>query len=98
MHDAISFIESIERMRGSGLALAPTAMAGMNNQRRSDQTISNLSARASAFHVRLRRGGIALSCRISLRAPLGSANSAKGSANRAGPDLTRHMVSPVIDV
>jgi len=31
VHDAIGFIESVERMRGPGLALAPTAMAGMNN-------------------------------------------------------------------
>ena len=53
VHNAIGFIESVERMRGPGLALAPTAMAGMNNQWCSDQTISDLSARASAFHVRL---------------------------------------------
>jgi hypothetical protein len=49
VHDAIGFIESVERMRGPGLALAPTAMAGMNNQRRSDQTISDLPAGASAL-------------------------------------------------
>ncbi len=53
MDNTIGFIEGVERMRGPGLALAPPAMAGMNNQRRSDQTISDLSARASAFHVRL---------------------------------------------
>ena len=53
VHDAIGFIESVERMRGPGLALAPTAMAGMNNQWRSDQTISDSTARASAFYVRL---------------------------------------------
>jgi hypothetical protein len=28
-------------------------MASMNNQRRSDQTISDLPAGASAFHIRL---------------------------------------------
>ena len=55
VHDTIGFIESVERMSGPGLALAPTAMAGMNNQWRSNQTISDLPARASAFHVRLHR-------------------------------------------
>ena len=53
VHDAISFIKSVERMRGPRLALAPTAMTGMNDQWCSDQTISDLPARASAFHVRL---------------------------------------------
>ena len=51
VHNAIRFIESVERMRGPGLALAPAAMAGMNNQRCSDQTIPDLPARASAFHL-----------------------------------------------
>jgi hypothetical protein len=37
-------------MRSPRLALAPAAMAGVNNQRRSDQTIPNLPARSSAFH------------------------------------------------
>ncbi len=49
VYDTISLIE---RMRGPGLALTPTAVAGMDNQWRSDQTIPNLPARASAFHVR----------------------------------------------
>ncbi len=31
VHDTIGFIESVKRMRSPGLALAPTAMAGMNN-------------------------------------------------------------------
>jgi hypothetical protein len=35
VHDAIGFIESVERVRGPGLALAPAAMTGMNNQWRS---------------------------------------------------------------
>ncbi len=52
VHDTIGLIERIERMRGPGLALTPTAVAGMDNQWRSDQTIPNLPARASAFHVR----------------------------------------------
>ena len=54
VHDTIGFIEGVERVCGPGLALAPTAMAGMNNQRHSDQMISDLSTRASAFHVQLR--------------------------------------------
>ena len=59
VHDTIGFIESVESMRSPGLALAPTAVAGMNNQRRSDQTISDLPAGASTFHVRLHRGVVA---------------------------------------
>jgi hypothetical protein len=55
VHDTIGLIEGIERMRRPGLALTPTAMAGMDNQWRSDQTISDLPARASAFHVLLRQ-------------------------------------------
>jgi hypothetical protein len=53
VHDAIGLIESVECMRGPGLALAPTAMTGMNDQWRSNQTISDLPAGASAFHVLL---------------------------------------------
>jgi hypothetical protein len=59
VHDTIGFIECVERMRGPGLALAPPAMAGMNNQWRSDQTISDLPTSASAFHDRLHRGVVA---------------------------------------
>jgi hypothetical protein len=51
VYDTIGFIESVERMRGPGLALAPTAMTSMNNQGRSDQTISDLPACASALHI-----------------------------------------------
>jgi hypothetical protein len=51
VHDTIGFIESVERMRGPGLALAPTAMASMYNQRRFYQTVSDLTACAPAFHV-----------------------------------------------
>jgi hypothetical protein len=51
VYDTIGFIESVERMRGAGLTLAPTAMASMNNQWPSNQPISDLSACASAFHV-----------------------------------------------
>jgi hypothetical protein len=57
VHDTIGFIKSVERMRGSGLALAPTAMTRMNDQWCSDQTKSDLPARASTFHVQLHRGG-----------------------------------------
>jgi hypothetical protein len=45
------------RMRGAGLTLAPTTMASMNNQWRSNEPISNLSACASAFHVWLPQTG-----------------------------------------
>jgi hypothetical protein len=55
VYDTIGFIESVERMRGAGLTLAPTAMASMNNQWPSNQPISDLSACASAFHVWLLR-------------------------------------------
>ena len=51
VYDTIGFIESVERMRGAGLTLAPTAMASMNNQWSSNQPISDLSACASTFHV-----------------------------------------------
>jgi hypothetical protein len=51
VYDPIGFIESVERVRGAGLTLAPTAMARMNDQWRSNQPISNLSTRASAFHI-----------------------------------------------
>ena len=51
VYDAIGFIESIERMRSASLTLAPTAMASMNNQWRSNQPISDLATCAPAFHV-----------------------------------------------
>ena len=51
VYDTISFIERVERMRSAGLTLAPTTMASMNDQWRSKQPISDLSACASAFHV-----------------------------------------------
>ena len=66
VHDAIGFIESVERMRGPGLTLAPTAMTGMNDHWRSDQTISHLLACASAFHVRLHRGVVASEFRFGI--------------------------------
>ena len=56
LHDTIGFIESVKRMRGPGLALAPAAMTGMNDQGCSGQTISDLPACTSAFHVQLHRG------------------------------------------
>ena len=48
--DTVCFVERIERMSGAGLALAPGAMAGMNDQRFAGQTISDMSASAAAFH------------------------------------------------
>ena len=68
--DTIGLIESVERMRGTGLALAPMTMAGMDYQWGSDQTISDLPARASAFHVRLRRGVVHQYRSISLKKQL----------------------------
>ena len=59
VHDTIGLIERVESMRGPGLPLAPTAMASMNDQWRSNQTISDLPARASAFHIQLHRGVLA---------------------------------------
>jgi hypothetical protein len=70
VHDTIGLIKRIERVRGPGLALTPTAVAGMDNQWRSDQTIPNLPARASAFHVRLRRGVVHQYRSISLKKQL----------------------------
>jgi YD repeat-containing protein len=43
VHDTIGLIERVESMRGPGLPLAPTAMASMNDQWRSNQTISGRS-------------------------------------------------------
>ena len=60
VYDTIGFIERVERMRCPGLALAPTAVAGMDDQGGSDQPISDLPARASAFHVRPHREVVAL--------------------------------------
>jgi hypothetical protein len=45
-------------MRCPGLALTPAAMTGMNDQWRSNQSVSDLPASASAFHIRLHRGVI----------------------------------------
>ena len=56
VHDTVGFIERIEGVRSAGFALAPTTMAGMNDQWLSDQTISDLPTRTSTFHVRLLGG------------------------------------------
>ena len=63
VHDLIGLIERVERMRCPGLALTPAAMTGMNDQWRSNQSISDLPASASAFHIRLHRGGDRLGAR-----------------------------------
>jgi hypothetical protein len=55
VHDAIGLIKRVHCVRRSGLALAPAAMAGMNDQGWSCQTVPNLSARASPFHIQLHR-------------------------------------------
>src|SRR5215469_10430860 len=63
VHDTIGLIERVESMRGPGLALAPTAMVSMDNQWRSNQSISDLPAGAPAFHIRLHRGYVRSSLR-----------------------------------
>ena len=55
---AVGFDHRVHHAGGAGLALAPTAMTGVNDQWFSDQTISDLPARASAFHVELPLGVI----------------------------------------
>src|SRR5262249_45469362 len=52
--DAIGLVERIERMHGAGLALAPAAMTGVDDQRPPGRAIAALRAGASAFHARLR--------------------------------------------
>jgi hypothetical protein len=90
VHDAISFIKSVERMRGPSLALAPTAMTGMNDQWCSDQTISDLPARASAFHVQLHRGVIASAMSIGI-----TEGSAERYSSSAKDSAGRYLWSPV---
>jgi hypothetical protein len=85
VNDAIGFIESVERMSGPCLALAPTAMTGMNDQWRSDQTIADLPAGASAFHVRLHRGMLASKFGLVL---LGHHRGKAGSVTNRMQDLT----------
>jgi hypothetical protein len=83
----------VQRMRGPGLALTPTAMAGMDNQWRSDQTITNLPARASAFHVRLYRGVVSTLIAIGADPPAaGGAPSLQRRLKRAAsPTLVQSM-------
>src|SRR6185437_13665915 len=51
MLDAIGFIQRIPRMRRAGLALAPGAVAGVNDQRLAIKPVADMSAGASAFHL-----------------------------------------------
>src|SRR5262249_61751704 len=66
VHDPIGFIERVERMRSPGLALTPAAMTGMNDQWRSNQSVSDLPESASDFHIRLNRGGDRLGVRVQI--------------------------------
>jgi hypothetical protein len=53
--DPIGLIQSIQRVRAPRLALAPSAVAGMNNEWYACQTISNIPACASTVHVTSQR-------------------------------------------
>src|SRR5262249_15705960 len=54
MHDSIRLVEGVERVGCTGLALAPATVAGVDNERRADQSIPDLAASASALHGVLR--------------------------------------------
>jgi hypothetical protein len=49
MHDLIGLKESVQRVRRSRFALAPTAVAGVNNERGPNDAIPDTPARASSF-------------------------------------------------
>src|SRR5690348_7241657 len=49
--DAIGLVDCVQRMRGTGLALAPGAVAGVDDERPAVQAIANIAAGATAFHV-----------------------------------------------
>ena len=44
VHNAIGFIESVERVRGAGLTLAPAAIASVDDQWYSSEPITHLPA------------------------------------------------------
>src|ERR1043166_5911802 len=52
--DPVRLVERIERVHRPGLALAPPAMAGVDDQRRAAQAIAQFATGASAFHGDLR--------------------------------------------
>ena len=54
VHDTVGFIERVECVPSPGLAPAPAAMAGMNDQWCSGHRYRDSTARASVFPVRLR--------------------------------------------
>lgn len=60
-------------------------MTGMNNQWRSDQTISDPPARAPAFHVRLHRGDFAPSTRPTTGSGAFCARATRGQITAARP-------------
>jgi len=48
VHDSIRLVEGVERVGCTGLALAPTTVAGVDDERRAGQSIPDLAASASA--------------------------------------------------
>src|SRR5215475_7142885 len=50
--DPVRLVERVERVYRSRLSLAPTAMAGVDDERRAAQSIAQFATRASAFHDR----------------------------------------------
>jgi hypothetical protein len=50
VHDSIRLVEGVKRVGCTGLALAPATVAGVDDERGAYQSISDLAARASAFH------------------------------------------------
>ena len=53
MCDPVGFVQGVNREGGTSLALTPTAMASVNDERRSAQPIPQLATGASAFHDRV---------------------------------------------
>src|SRR5262249_1627576 len=49
VHDAVGLIHRVERVRRSSLALAPAAMAGMDDHRLAGEAIADVAAGAAAF-------------------------------------------------
>ena len=82
VHDLIGLIERVERMRCPGLALTPAAMTGMNDQWRSNQSILDLPASASAFHIVSIEGVIVSELGLGLMHTLSSSRKRSGRLAR----------------
>src|SRR5947208_10522767 len=52
MSDPVGFVQGVNREGGTSLALTPTAVAGVNDEWRSAQSIPQLATGAAAFHDR----------------------------------------------